>query len=56
MSVPIDFEWGKCYLHLFSLTMNSVFIKLAGNENRHKILDEFEFRSYLTSQSGVTCP
>ena len=38
MSVPIDFEWGKWCLHLFLVTMNSVFIKLTGNEVRHKIL------------------
>ena len=36
--------------------MNSVFIKLTGNKDRHKISDEFEFRSYLTSHLGVTCP
>ena len=29
-------------------------IKLTGNEDRHKISDEFEFWSYLTSQFGVT--
>ena len=56
LSVLIDFELGKCCLHLFSVTMNSVFIKLTGNEDRHKILDEFEFRSYLTSHFGVMCP
>ena len=36
--------------------MNSVFIKIIGNEDRNKISDEFEFRSYLTSHFGVTCP
>ena len=36
--------------------MNSVFIKLTGNKDRHKISDEFEFRSYLTSHFGVMCP
>ena len=56
LSVPIDFEWGKWCLHLFSITMNSVFIKLTGKEDRHKISDEFEFRSYLTIHFGVTCP
>ena len=40
----------------FSVTMNSVFSKLTGNEDRHKISDEFEFRSYLTSHFGVMCP
>ena len=28
----LDFEWGKWCLHLFSVTMNSVFIKLTGKE------------------------
>ena len=51
-----DFEWGKWCLHLFSITMNSVFIKLTGIKNRHKILYHFEFQSYLTSHFGVTCP
>ena len=34
--------------NLFSVTMNSDFIKLTGNEDKHKISNEFEFRSYLT--------
>ena len=36
--------------------MNSDFIKLTGNEDRHKILDRFKFWSYLTSHLGVACP
>ena len=36
--------------------MNSDFIKLTGNKDRHKISDRFEFWSYLTSHFGVTCP
>ena len=56
MSIPIDFEWGKWCLHLFSVTVNSDFIKLTGNENRRKISDGFEFWSYLTSHFGVSCP
>ena len=40
----------------FSVTMNSDFIKLTRNEDRHKISDRFEFWSYLTSHFGVTCP
>ena len=56
MSVPIDFEWAKWCLHLFSVTMNSVFMKLTGNEDRYKSSDEFAFRSYLTGPFGVTCP
>ena len=56
LSVPIDFDWGKWCLHLFSVTVNSVFITLKGNDDRHKISDGFEFQSYLTSPFGVTCP
>ena len=33
-----------------------IFVKLAGNQDRHKISDEFEFRSDLISHFGVTCP
>ena len=44
----MDFEWGKWCLHLFSVTMNSVFINFIGQEDRHKISDEFESRSSLT--------
>ena len=36
--------------------MNSVFIKHTGNKDRHKSSDKFNFRSYLTSHFGVTCP
>ena len=36
--------------------MNSDFIKLTRNEDRHKISDRFELWSYLTSHFGVTCP
>ena len=43
LSVPIDFEWGKWCLHLFSVAMKSDFINLTGNEDRHKIFDRVEF-------------
>ena len=43
-------------LSFFSVTMNSDFIKLTGNEDRHKISDRYEFWSYLTSHFWVTCP
>ena len=56
LSVSIDFGWEKWCLHLFLVTMNSVSIKLTGNEDRHKISAEFEFGSYLPSHFGVTCP
>ena len=33
---------GKC-LHASTLIIDQIFVKLAGNQNRHKISDEFEF-------------
>ena len=36
--------------------MNSVFIKLTGNKDSHKILDGFEFWPDLTRHFGFTCP
>ena len=41
---------------LISGTMNSIFIKLTGNMDRHEILDGFEFRPDLVSHFLVTCP
>ena len=33
-----------------------IFVKLAGNQDRHKTSDKFEFRSDWISHLGVTCP
>ena len=33
-----------------------IFVKLAGNQDRHKISDEFEFRPVRISHTGVTRP
>ena len=41
---PINLYWRKWCIHLFSVTLNSVSIKLTGNEDRHKISDKFELR------------
>ena len=30
-------------LRVFSVNFNQIFVKLAGNEDRHKISDEFDF-------------
>ena len=40
----------------FSVNMNSVFIKITGNKNKHGMLDCFEFQPGLTCHFGVTCP
>ena len=39
-----------------SFIFDRIFIKLAGNQDRHKISDEFEFRPDWISHLGVTYP
>ena len=34
----------KRCLHLFSVVIGRIFLKLAGNEDMHNNLDDFEFR------------
>ena len=41
---PTDLQWGKWCLHLFSIAFDPILFILAGNEDMHKILDEFELR------------
>ena len=42
--------------HFFSVAIHPILFKLAGKEDRHNILDEFEFRPDLTTDYGVSCP
>ena len=42
--------------HFFSVAIDPIRFKLAGNEDMHNILDEFEFRPDLTTDYGVSCP
>ena len=36
--------------------LNQIFMRLADNQDRHKISNKFEFRPDRTSDLGVTCP
>ena len=47
---------GKCYLHASSFIFDWIIIKVAGNQDRHKSLDEFDFGPDQTAHFGVTCP
>ena len=47
---------GKWCLQASSFIFDRIFVKLAGNQDRHKISDEFEFRPDRISHFGVTCP
>ena len=41
--------------HFFSVAIDPILFKLAGNEDMHNILDEFEFRPDQTTDNGVSC-
>ena len=53
---PCWLIWGKWCLHLFLDVFDPVLLILAGNEDMHKISDEFEFRPDQTTDYGVSCP
>ena len=42
--------------HFFSVAIDLILSKLAGNEDMHNILNEFEFRPDRTTDHGVSCP
>ena len=46
---------GKCCLHASSFIFDRIIIKVAGNQDRHKSSDEFDFGSDQTTHF-VTCP
>ena len=46
---------GKCCLHASSFIFDQIIIKVAGNQDRHKISNEFDFGRDQTTQFGVTC-
>ena len=45
---------NRCH-HFFSIAIDPILFKLAGNEDMHNILDEFEFRPDLTTDYRVSC-
>ena len=47
---------GKCCLQASSYIFGRIIIKVAGNQNMHKISDEFEFRPNRITDYGVSCP
>ena len=53
---PIDLQWGKRCLHLFSVAFDPILFILAGKKDMHKISDEFEFWTDRTTDYGVSCP
>ena len=47
---------GKCCLHASSFIFDQIIIKVAGNQDRHKSSDKFDFRPDQTTHFGLTCP
>ena len=47
---------GKCCLHASSFIFDLIIIKVAGNKDRHKSSDEYNFGPEKTNNFGVTCP
>ena len=56
LELPALQLWKKWCLHFFSVTLDWVFVKLAGDEDRHKSSNKFEFGSYRIIHFGVICP
>ena len=46
----------KCCLHGNSFIFDRIIVKIVGNQDRHKSLDEFDFGPDQTIHFGVTCP
>ena len=47
---------GKCFLHAGSFIFDRIIIKVAGNQDRHKSSNEFDFGLDQNTHFGVTCP
>ena len=47
---------GKCCLHASSFIFDQIIRKVAGNQDRHKSSDEYDFGPDKTTNFGVTCP
>ena len=47
---------GKWFLHASSFISDRIIIKVAGNQDRHKSSDDFDFGPDQTTHLLVTCP
>ena len=46
---------GKCCFHASSFILDRIIIKVAGNQDRYKSSNEFDFGPNQTTHFGVTC-
>ena len=54
--IPIYLELEKSCEHSSSFIFDTIILILAGNEDMHKSLDEFKFRTDTTTNFRVICP
>ena len=53
---PLAYNGENGVRYLFSVAFDPILFIIAGNEDMHKILDEFEFWPDRTTDYGVSCP
>ena len=53
---PIDLQWENDVSTFSRVVFGPILFILAGNEDMHKISDEFEFQSDWTTDYEVSCP
>ena len=53
---PIGLLWGKGRHHIFLTVFDRIIFILAGNDDIHKSLHEFEIRLDPTTDNRVSCP
>ena len=53
---PIELQWEKRRHHVFSNAFDRILFILAGNDDMHESLDEFEIWPDSTMDYGVRCP
>ena len=53
---PLRLIMGNCSLHASLFIFYRIVIKVAGNQDRHKSLHEFDFGPDQTTYFGATCP
>ena len=53
--IPIGLKWEKGCLLFFSAVLDRILFMLAGNDNIHESLDEFEIQSDLIRDHSVSC-
>ena len=53
---PLTYNGENDVLQLFSIVFCRILFILTGNEDMHKISNEFEFRPDRTTDYGVSCP